>query len=154
MAAHSSILGWIIAWTEEPGGFMELQRVGHHWVTGHARTVMEWILVTPSNSYVETFLPNVIIFLLCAHSAISLRLHLYVSKKVPFSWKSTVWSLPGSLAQPVSRSLNRSHWARPHPCIGTPAPRRCCWSYSRSWVHFSWWARLRSWQFSRCWCNG
>ena len=32
MAAHSSILAWRIAWTEEPGGLwsMGLQRVGHN----------------------------------------------------------------------------------------------------------------------------
>ena len=31
MATHSSILAWIIPWTEEPGGLqsMALQRVGH-----------------------------------------------------------------------------------------------------------------------------
>ena len=31
MATHSSILAWIIPWTEEPGGLpsMESQRVGH-----------------------------------------------------------------------------------------------------------------------------
>ena len=31
MAIHSSILGWKIPWTEEPGGLqsMGLQRVGH-----------------------------------------------------------------------------------------------------------------------------
>ena len=31
MAAHSSILGWKISWTEEPGGLqsMGLRRVGH-----------------------------------------------------------------------------------------------------------------------------
>ena len=31
MATHSSILAWIIPWTEEPGGLqsMRLQRVGH-----------------------------------------------------------------------------------------------------------------------------
>ena len=28
MATHSSILGWRIPWTEEPGGSMQLQRVG------------------------------------------------------------------------------------------------------------------------------
>ena len=35
MATHSSILAWRIPWTEEPGGVqsMELQRVGHNWVT-------------------------------------------------------------------------------------------------------------------------
>ena len=35
MATHSSILGWRIPWTEEPGGLqsMGLQRVGHDWVT-------------------------------------------------------------------------------------------------------------------------
>ena len=32
MAAHSSILAWIIPWTEEPGRVqsMESQRVGHN----------------------------------------------------------------------------------------------------------------------------
>ena len=32
MATHSSILAWIIPWTEEPRGlqFMESQRVGHN----------------------------------------------------------------------------------------------------------------------------
>ena len=31
MATHSSILAWIVPWTEEPGGLqsMGLQRVGH-----------------------------------------------------------------------------------------------------------------------------
>ena len=35
MATHSNILAWRIPWTEEPGGVqsMELQRVGHNWVT-------------------------------------------------------------------------------------------------------------------------
>ena len=33
MATHSSILGWKIPWTEEPGGLqsMESWRVGHNW---------------------------------------------------------------------------------------------------------------------------
>ena len=35
MTTHSSILAWIIPWTEKPGGlqFMGSQRVGHNWVT-------------------------------------------------------------------------------------------------------------------------
>ena len=35
IATHSSILGWRIPWTEEPGGLQSvgLQRVGHDWVT-------------------------------------------------------------------------------------------------------------------------
>ena len=35
MATHSSILGWRIPWTEEPGRlqFMESQRVGHNLAT-------------------------------------------------------------------------------------------------------------------------
>ena len=38
LAIHSSILAWKTPWTEEPGGLQStwLQRVGHHWVTGHA----------------------------------------------------------------------------------------------------------------------
>ena len=35
MATHSSILGWRIPWTEEPGGLQSTgsQRVGHDWAT-------------------------------------------------------------------------------------------------------------------------
>ena len=35
MATHSHILAWRIPWSEEPGGLqsIELQRVGHDWVT-------------------------------------------------------------------------------------------------------------------------
>ena len=29
MATHSSILAWRIPWTEDPGGSVGLQRVGH-----------------------------------------------------------------------------------------------------------------------------
>ena len=38
MATRSSILAWRIPWAEEPGGLqsMELQRVGHEWVTEHS----------------------------------------------------------------------------------------------------------------------
>ena len=37
MATHSSILAWKIPWTEEPDWLqsMQLQRVGHDWVTKH-----------------------------------------------------------------------------------------------------------------------
>ena len=39
VATHSSILAWRIAWTEEPGRLQSMgsQRVGHDWVTEHAR---------------------------------------------------------------------------------------------------------------------
>ena len=35
MAAHCSILAWMIVWTEEPGRLqsMGLQRAGHDWAT-------------------------------------------------------------------------------------------------------------------------
>ena len=47
MAAHSSILGWRIPWTEEPGGLQSTgsQRVGHDWATSPS----------PSPSYSETW---------------------------------------------------------------------------------------------------
>ena len=40
MAIHSSILVWEIPWKEEPGRPQSIrsQRVGHDWVTEHART--------------------------------------------------------------------------------------------------------------------
>ena len=31
MATYSSVLAWRIPWTEEPGGLMGSQRVGHNW---------------------------------------------------------------------------------------------------------------------------
>ena len=39
MATHSSILAWIIPWTEEPGRLqsMRSQRVGHDCVTNNAQ---------------------------------------------------------------------------------------------------------------------
>lgn len=88
----------------------------------------------------KILLPNVIAFLIFTHSAIfPLRLNLYENKKVPFSWKGTVWSISVRtlssdlcLAQPLSRSQNRSHWAHPRRCINTPVPRQCCWNCSRS----------------------
>ena len=49
MATHSSILAWRIPWTEEPGGLlsMELQRVGHDWVTftQRASLVIQWLRI-------------------------------------------------------------------------------------------------------------
>ena len=37
IATHSSILAWIIPWTEDPGGLQSMgsQRVGHDWVTNN-----------------------------------------------------------------------------------------------------------------------
>ena len=37
MKTHSSILGWEIPWTEEPGGLQSMgsQRVRHNWETNH-----------------------------------------------------------------------------------------------------------------------
>ena len=39
MATHSSMLAWVIPWTEEPGGqqSMWLQKVRHNLVTEHAQ---------------------------------------------------------------------------------------------------------------------
>ena len=44
MATHSSILGWKISWTEDPGGLQSggSLRVGHDWVTEHS-TKLSWI---------------------------------------------------------------------------------------------------------------
>ena len=40
ISTHSSILAWIIPWTDEPGGLqsMELQRVGHNRMNEHICT--------------------------------------------------------------------------------------------------------------------
>ena len=47
MATHSSILAWRIQWTEEPGGTMVLQRVGHDWVTKHSSaSTISFMLIT------------------------------------------------------------------------------------------------------------
>ena len=59
MATHSSILAWRIPWAEEPGRLqsMELQRVGHVWMTNtfhftkdtweFRERVIKWILSFP-----------------------------------------------------------------------------------------------------------
>ena len=41
MATHSSILAWIIPWTEEPGGprSMWSQTVGHNWLNTHSTSL-------------------------------------------------------------------------------------------------------------------
>ena len=45
MATHSSILGWRIPWTEEPGSVQSMgwQRVGHNWMTN--TFTFNWLLV-------------------------------------------------------------------------------------------------------------
>ena len=42
IATHSSIFAWKILWTEEPGGlqYVQLQRVGHNWVTNTQEAVV------------------------------------------------------------------------------------------------------------------
>ena len=47
MATHSSILAWIISWTEEPCGLQSTgsQRVGHDWVTNtYLLLLTSWLL--------------------------------------------------------------------------------------------------------------
>ena len=43
MATHSSILSWIIPWTEEPDRLQSMvsQRVGHYWVTEQVRVYLK-----------------------------------------------------------------------------------------------------------------
>ena len=60
MATHSSILGWRIPWTEEPGGLQRVQRVANSWIqlkrfTTNARvfTLIQMILVLEGNSEVS-----------------------------------------------------------------------------------------------------
>ena len=44
MATHSSILGWEIPWTEEPGRLQSItsQRVGHNLARTHANISYKW----------------------------------------------------------------------------------------------------------------
>ena len=54
MATHSSILAWIIPWTEEPGGLqsMGLKRVRHDRVTNTYTFTFTFLLESPSlNQY-------------------------------------------------------------------------------------------------------
>ena len=49
MASHSSILAWKVPWAEETGGlFLESQRVGHDWTTGHTciGNYIQYLLIT------------------------------------------------------------------------------------------------------------
>ena len=59
MATHSSILAWIVPWTEEPGRLqsMGLQQVGHDWATslslGYCEKCLSEYLCT--SFYLNTF---------------------------------------------------------------------------------------------------
>ena len=51
MAIHSSILAWIIPWTEEPGRLQSMgsQRVGHDWANNiHTHTHTHTVLALPT----------------------------------------------------------------------------------------------------------
>ena len=52
MASHSSILAWIIRWTEEPGGLqsMGLQRV-RHYAMFHASLLLLHLAPPPAPSF-------------------------------------------------------------------------------------------------------
>ena len=52
MAAHSHILAWRIPWSEGPGGLqsIELQRVGHDWVTKTFTLLVKYYWMSSQNS--------------------------------------------------------------------------------------------------------
>ena len=52
MATHSSILGWRILWTEEPGGLLSMgsHRVGHNWSDLACMHTLEKEMATHSSS--------------------------------------------------------------------------------------------------------
>ena len=54
---HSSILAWIIPWTEEPGGLQAMgsQRVRHNWATERACTLYLFLLRTTDYSHCMFF---------------------------------------------------------------------------------------------------
>ena len=75
MATHSSILVWRIPWRVEPGGLqsMELQRVGHTWVSNifTFHRTKEWVNEWTANldrgglrCWSQTFFPSTCIFFL------------------------------------------------------------------------------------------
>ena len=57
MVTHTSILVWKIPWTEKPGRLqcMELERVGHNWMTEHA------LLTIPYGDHKLAFFSNFLI---------------------------------------------------------------------------------------------
>ena len=59
MATQSIILAWEIPWTEKPGGlqFMELQRVGHDWVTELNWRIKEYgnSIIVPDTLFSNSF---------------------------------------------------------------------------------------------------
>ena len=63
MATHSNILAWKIPWTEEPGRLqsMELQRVGHNWVTEHILHFNMYILNRKDSSIIELILSGLLV---------------------------------------------------------------------------------------------
>ena len=76
MAAHSSILAWIIPWTEEPGRVqsMESQRVGHNWATITQTTTsfvtlgnsLPWLTLLSSSVHRNSNSKSQIFFLSCS----------------------------------------------------------------------------------------
>ena len=60
-ATHSSTLAWKIPWTEEPGRLqsMELQRVGHDWVTSLSFLSCPFESVMPYNHLILLLLPSI-----------------------------------------------------------------------------------------------
>ena len=86
MAPHSSILAWRIPWTEEPGGLqsMELQRVGHNWVTS----------LSLSFSFITTIIPLTLVSSNCFDCSPILRAreHLYLSSHSLWTWYLCWWA--------------------------------------------------------------
>ena len=58
MAIHSSILAWIIPWTEKPGGLqsMESKRVGCEWATNNTHIInIQYYLLQMYNIVIHNF---------------------------------------------------------------------------------------------------
>ena len=64
MAAHSSILGWRVPWTEEPGGLQSMgsQGDGHNFTTKQQYSILNWELSQLSFHFICTIAVQCVCF--------------------------------------------------------------------------------------------
>jgi len=105
MATHSSILAWLIPWTEKPGG-PRGRRIGHDWVTNmpHSSFSLYWVFTVLLSFYVLVFWLRGMLDLIS-------------------------WTRDGN-SIPYTRRWNFKHWTReipPGALLMKVCRRLCCW---------------------------
>ena len=126
MAAHASILGWEIPWTEEPGGlqFMGSQRARHDWVSRHARRTefvfhMVWMIFWPMAEWVFWIILFVRIRDLFVPKNVPRVSHPLVAYRAELMNLGGEWALDHGSTSPVLCPTKKTHagssWYWPWP---------------------------------------